>query len=324
MVFVRNRMLACTFLICCMISSLAYGQTDMESRYADILDAMVGNYYQPVVVTAFGNFTFEYTGLGSSYSRFLEDVLSQAIIKTKRIRLFARNVVANMDPSFKELYTDFFKNTGVEAVLCGKFFDDGNAVRVRLELTSLTLGELIGTAELSLPKNRTPAGVSLVPPGLSQASTLKNELTSLLASASGNLVIKATTERGEGATYKDSENLVAHIFVNQDAYIKVYHIDANGKTQLIFPNQYYANNRISGGEFVQIPGQGYPFKFELHAPFGTEFIKVVASTSQFKDIENAFSDLGAANRTMLSRGLSVLQSAADTAESLVAYSIVAR
>jgi hypothetical protein len=41
------------------------------------------------------------------------------------------------------------------------------------------------------------------------------------------------------------------------------------------------------------------------APYGTEFIKVIASTLQFKEREEAFSELGSADSRMLTRGLAV-------------------
>ncbi|MEW5816214.1 MAG: DUF4384 domain-containing protein [Spirochaetota bacterium] len=304
-------------------ASLSNAQTNIERELAAVVDGMVLNYYKPAVVTAFGSFTYGYTGLGSSYSRYLEDILTRAISQCHKVTLFARHAVSNMDPSFKELYSDYFKTTGVEGLLYGTFFEEGKDVRVRLEMTSLTIGEVIGTAEVTIPKSLIPAGVTITPPGLTQASDLRNEIEHLLGSSAGNLVVKVTTSRGEGGVYKDGERMVVYVFVNQDAYIKVYHIDVNGRLALIFPNKFYSHNRIQGGEFVQIPGADHPFQFVLHAPFGTEFIKAAAALSQFEDIEVSFSELGPAGKATLSRGMSVMEASADRAEALAAYSIVA-
>jgi hypothetical protein len=59
-----------------------------------------------------------------------------------------------------------------------------------------------------------------------------------------------------------------------------------------------------GGGFIAIPDAAYPFKFRLGHPYGTEFIKVAASTRQFADVEKDFADLS------------------GVAEALVSYTIV--
>jgi len=60
----------------------------------------------------------------------------------------------------------------------------------------------------------------------------------------------------------------------------------------------------------------------LDEPYGTEFIKVMASTSQFADIEESFKDLGQASKERLTRGLTVEQRQGDLAEKLIRYTIV--
>jgi hypothetical protein len=113
------------------------------------------------------------------------------------------------------------------------------------------------------------------------------------------------------------------VFVNKDAFLKVYHVDANGMTQLVFPNRFQPLNRIGAGQFVQLPSPADPFRFRLGPPYGVEFIKVVASAVQFDDIEQSFLDLGTATRSLLSRGLQITgtEDRAE-AEALVSYSIV--
>ncbi len=117
-----------------------HAQPDLTAQIATTLDSMAADYYQPEVTVAFGTFTYGYTGLGSSYSRYLEDVLSQAIAESRKISLFVRSVVENMDPEFRELYQEYFKTASVDGLLYGRFWEDGEDIRVDLELTSLTIG----------------------------------------------------------------------------------------------------------------------------------------------------------------------------------------
>jgi hypothetical protein len=165
----------------------------------------------------------------------------------------------------------------------------------------------MGTAALYIQASLIPKGIAIRPPGLEKSVDERRDLENLLAASKGSLVVKTTTGRGPGAVYREGEDLTVHVFVNRDAYIKVYHSDVNGKTQLIFPNKFYSDNRVRGGSFVTIPDASYPFKFRLGPPYGTEFIKVAASTRQFADVESAFADLPGKAKDVLIRGLTVLE-----------------
>jgi hypothetical protein len=231
---------------------------------------MAANYFKPLVTTALGTFTFEYTGLGSSASRFIEDSLVRSLAGSKRVKLFARHAVENMDPSFRELYRDYFKTTDVDAVVYGRFSEAGaGGLDLHIEMTSLTTGELMGTAALYIQASLIPKGIAIRPPGLERAADEKRELENLLAASKGSVVVKTATGRGPGAVYREGEDLTVHVFVNRDA--------------------------------------SYPFTFRLGPPFGTEFIKVAASTRQFADVESAFADLPGKAKDVLIRGLTVLE-----------------
>ncbi len=137
-----------------------------------------------------------------------------------------------------------------------------------------------------------------------------------------DFVVRATTNRGDGAVYRDGEEMVISFFANRDAYFKVYHIEAGGKMKLIFPNEYHQDNFIPKLTLTHIPGRGHPFAFVLGKPYGIEFIKVMASTTRFKDIEQAFKLLGRATKGLMIRGLTVEQREGDLAEALIRYTIV--
>jgi hypothetical protein len=195
----------------------------------------------------------------------------------------------------------------------------------------------IDKEEIELPKRSIPSSISYQPGNFDDAAEIQEEIETLIeepgeSSTTGEspaaqtdkkeFAIHATTNRGSGAVYRDGEEMVIRFFSNTDAYVKVYHIDVYGNTSLIFPNRFQSNNFIKGGEMQEIPREEDPFRFQLHEPFGTEFIKVVASSKQFRDIEDDFENLGGASRSLLSRGLSVTGTAAATAEVLINYTIV--
>jgi hypothetical protein len=72
--------------------------------------------------------------------------------------------------------------------------------------------------------------------------------------------------------------MVVLVAVNKEAWGKVYHVDVNGKVRLIWPNRFGGGGTIKPGQAVRIPAEGDPFAFKMTPPFGSEFIKIVAST----------------------------------------------
>ena len=84
-------------------------------------------------------------------------------------------------------------------------------------------------------------------------------------------------------------------YANRDCFLKLYHIDVNKNMKLILPNRFYPDNRIRGRRLYRIPDSSHTFTFNLTAPYGTEFIKVIASTVQFEDIEESFRKIGSAS-----------------------------
>lgn len=71
-----------------------------------------------------------------------------------------------------------------------------------------------------------------------------------------------------------------------DCFIRIYLINAASETVQIFPNAYQSSNFVQAGTEVTLPPANGGFQFRMSAPFGTETIKVVASTEQFSDLQN--------------------------------------
>ncbi|HRZ91155.1 MAG TPA: DUF4384 domain-containing protein [Spirochaetia bacterium] len=282
------------------------------------LDGLAEGYHMPSVLAAYGTFTYEYTGLPTPFSRWLEDRLSEAAPKSSRVRILNRNAAAAMDPAFKETYGAFFKESGAEALLHGTFFQEGGGIRVRLELTDLSSRTLLGAADWRIESREIPAYAPAVP--ASDAAARARELARLGVAATGGLAVSVTTDRGPGAAYRDGEDMEIAVTVNKDAYVRLYHVDGSGRIQMIWPNAFGGGDgRIQGGQAVRLPGPNDPFRFRMGPPYGTEFIKALASTTPFENKEADFSDLGLDSRVM-TRGLAVVGTRApEAAEALASY-----
>ena len=318
------------FLAACLIGlSLGCAAESWDAGLPASLDKLAASAWQPTLLTAFGTFTYADTSLPSPFSRFLEDSLKTAITNSSKLKLFNKSVASAMDPAFREAYGDFFKNNSVDALLSGRYYIEGPSVRARLELTGLADGILLGTLDLKLPVAVIPPDVGVAPSA--QASSTASSIGNLNTdSGKSALKVSVSTERGPGAVYREGEKMVILVTVNKSAWIKVYHVDVTGLVHLILPNAWTSSRRIDPGAVVTIPGRDDGFEFEMTPPFGTEFIKVVASTQPFAVDESSgsskddpFAALGTDARGVMTRGLAVNASGpAEIAEAMASYVIV--
>jgi len=309
-----------------------FGQTAWISRFAVLMDSLAASHYEDQIQAAFGTFTYEYSELATPFSRWLEDELTRAVPESKRMRLFNRAAAAAMDPAFRAQYADFFASNQVDALLSGKFFKDARSVRIRFDLTSLRNGNLIGSGEMSFRAEELPGSVAVAPEDavVSRAKQLAGLVGAAPTSSAGRLdalALSLSTDRGPGGAYRDGENLKVHASVNQDSYVRLFHIDAAGSTKLMWPNRFGGGDgRLKAGASGTIPGPGDPFDFKLGAPYGTEFVKAVASSEPFARSEADFQDLGTDARGIISRGLDLTPKSsvkeALHAEALASYVII--
>jgi hypothetical protein len=303
--------------------SSVYGQ-DPEAVKA--LDKMAAEYYLPTVRAVFGTFTYEYSGLPTPFSRWAEDRLLLAAAGASRLKVLNRNAAAALDPVLKESYGAFLRETGAEASLSGRFFLEGDRVRVTLLLTELSSGTLIGAADWNLPVSSVPGYASVKP--ASAAVDRASELARLSSTAPGGLAVSVSTGRGVGAAYRAGEKLTVIVGVNKDAWVRVYHVDGSGRIQLIWPNRFGGGDgKVRPGAPILLPPDASaPYSFVLEPPYGTEFIKVVASSAPFEDEEQDFSDLGTSASRVMTRGLAVVGPGSssgklEVAEALASYYI---
>jgi hypothetical protein len=313
----KKHKLALSCLVALMLSPLAAQPADKLSA---VVDGLAESYYLPKVRAAFGTFTFEYSGLPTPFARWLEDSLALAAVSSARLELLNKSAAAALDPAFRAEYGDFLESTGTQALLHGRYFPEGGVVRVHLELTDLSTGTLIGAGDWRVEEARIPAYASVAPAASAQERA--RELSRLGFQAPEGLKVSISTDRGPGAAYRDGESMEVLVGVNKSCYVRLYHVDSSGNIQLVWPNRFGGGDgRVEGGQTVRIPGS-QPFRFLLHEPYGTEFIKAVASTTPFSGSVDDFSDLGTSVRGVLTRGLTVSGGTApEAAEALASYSI---
>ncbi|MBN1699264.1 MAG: DUF4384 domain-containing protein [Spirochaetales bacterium] len=316
------------FFFMSLVSSV-YG-IDVEVTLIETLDTLYAPGKERLVI-CFDTFTYGDKKIGSDFSRYLENRLASAIQKTSQLTLFARNdiekILETQELNLSDLTDE--KNMpkigaleNVRGLLSGRFYDAGEHVELFLDLVDIETGTYFGNTSCHLEKKEIPKSVSLLPDNYDLAIDMIEQLDNIGESGDNKLRVKAWSRRGDGGTFSVGEDLIVHFYANADCYIKIYHINVEGDVKLIFPNEFHSDNRISKDTVYSIPDDSYGFSFELTQPIGTEFIKVVASTEQFGDIEESFRSLGLGSSNIVSRGLTVKQKKGRMAETLFSYTIL--
>jgi hypothetical protein len=104
--------------------------------------------------------------------------------------------------------------------------------------------------------------------------------------------VTITPLKGQGVNYYDGESIRFRVQASRDCYVKVIYLssisdEGAGETRmntLLFPNPHDPNNFIRGGETVIIGKMG---ELVAQTPYGKDIVTVVASQSQFTDIQES-------------------------------------
>ena len=76
-----------------------------------------------------------------------------------------------------------------------------------------------------------------------------------------------------GATYAPGEKIKISFQTSQDSYVKLYNYDAEGRVEIVFPNQYSPHNFVRAGEIKSIEGI-----IDLNSRPGIEYVQGFATT----------------------------------------------
>ncbi len=327
----RTSTFALTLALITILAAPTAGAQEAVRRSLEPAVARLASSLPGRTVVGFGTFTYADKKLGSPFSRYLEETLATLMTRDRRFEVFERDKLDAIlsaqelnlsDIVDQKLAVPVGNMKGIQALLSGTFFDAGDEVQVFLDLVSVEKATVIGRAEASVPMVALPLSVSVLPDNYTDALLLIQELTQVGAGRAQGLEVRAWCERGDGGVYRDGERLVVHLFANRDCFVRIYHIDVAGRAKLIFPNQYFKGDRVTANRIYRIPDDSYPFAFVLLAPYGTELIKVVASTAPFTDVQTAFADMGKADKDLLARGLDVTARDTLVAEAMFRYTIV--
>ena len=89
--------------------------------------------------------------------------------------------------------------------------------------------------------------------------------------------------------YRIGDRIVVYFRSDRDCYLTLFNIGTSGKLTILFPNYLFQNNFTRADRIYAIPGDEYPFEYELSGPPGVEKIKAIATTSKLNLMDFEFS-----------------------------------
>ncbi|MFZ2349581.1 MAG: DUF4384 domain-containing protein [Candidatus Bipolaricaulis anaerobius] len=102
--------------------------------------------------------------------------------------------------------------------------------------------------------------------------------------------LSLSVDKGCGKTYQYGENLQIRVRSERAGHLAVFHFAADGKVQILFPNQYHTDNRIEGDRDYTIPGTWLPFQFRIGPPAGKELLFGVVTERDQKLVADNYVD----------------------------------
>jgi len=204
-----------------------------------------------------------------------------------------------------------------KGIIKGTFMQAGDVVYVTLQLVRDPGGEIIGTKEITisaaelknlnvslLPDNIVTPGGAVKLDDLIEPVPIPNVPVNPPVNTSA-LKIAAWPD-SDSNTYFDGDLIKINLESNQNCYFKVYHIDKDGKMQLIYPHGRYTDNYLRANVKRTISED--PRNYLVTAPFGQDTVYVVASVqplpleANFEEVKISKNIIDKINRGLLIAG----------------------
>ena len=151
--------------------------------------------------------------------------------------------------------------------LSGDYWDWGETIQLRIVLQSADGTEYSWQGHID---------VGTLPPALSVAAT--GEFGPIAHNRLGQVDIQIETQKGTNPVYRFGEAMDIRIRLDRDAWLYCYYLQGHdGVLVRMFPNAYHPGAALSGPQSHTIPGELFPFAFDIREPAGVDLIKCFAA-----------------------------------------------
>lgn len=200
---------------------------------------------------------FQDTKMGSSFSRYFNQVLEQKIGEAAQW-----NVVQANAPM----------------ILTGSYWEQPEKIKFIVTVRTVNEGKILASAEASVDaKVIASTGKNLKPENI-QSALLDQKIFAQGESAGGGLSLEAwTNKQTQGNLFTENERMTVTVRVNMPCYLRfIYHM-ADG-SRILLLNEYFIDQSK-----VNLAYQ-IPTEFECSPPFGSEVLQIFARTEKFEPV----------------------------------------
>ncbi|MBP1628725.1 MAG: hypothetical protein H6Q00_3200 [Holophagaceae bacterium] len=215
----------------------------------------------------------------STFGAYLEQRLGERLLKFDGIQILDRALASRAGAPLQ-----------AQAMLHGTYLEMGDEVSLLLKATALG-GEELASSQVRLPKAWIQkAGLRLLPENHLEAAQSLAILDTQVEPS--DLKINLQLDRGDGGIYRQDERLYLFLRTSRDCYVRVIYQQVDGTRVQVFPNQYHPDYRVKKEVLTRIPAEGDRFDLRVSEPFGSEIVKVFASTEPFELAPTAIAQEG--------------------------------
>lgn len=99
--------------------------------------------------------------------------------------------------------------------------------------------------------------------------------------ASREMRARVWHDKDDEEVYKRGEELRLYFRINQDSYVVMYRIDADGYTEVLWPTSRFDDGFVFGGHTYSVPGRASQLPLNVSNVKGVEYVEIIASEYPF-------------------------------------------
>ncbi len=206
-------------------------------------------------------FTFQETGMNSSFSRRMQIALEQKLIASG----------INIDNSVNVNQASSSKGT----LISGTYWEEGNSIRVVCIIRNIETGKPIASSEVKLSVEKLAQANLQTKPENFQDAYANMRVFSKGEIEGGDLNIEIWTNKGsENLIFTEGEHMKLSVRANKECYLRVIYHLADGQKVLLLDNYYISTDKVN--KVYELP-----YEFECAEPFGVETLQLNAQELAF-------------------------------------------
>lgn len=283
--------------------SFAIGENDPFSQLEEDIASSIPVETTPIRLGV-GDFLYQDTKMMSPFSSKIRDEIEMKLSRNKGVEVVTRDRISELEDEL-QFQKDYdlvepgtkvgdLKIKGVEVMVRGRFYVEGNNVIIYTEMVWLNGGKIDKLKTVCPVKDFARFVYPLKQEGENQlksewivpqnAETSQQGIEEVchqnLLKIRHEIVLKLRTNDGE-RIYQEGDSVSFRVKADRDCHIAVICHQSDGTSIILFPNQWHKDTLIAADKTIEVPGaQKSGFEIEIGEPFGSDIVQVVACTDE--------------------------------------------